>query len=246
MSVGITDRKINLKHHTKTESEMKLSLTVEVSTAFKSFCCSVVLFFLIFLLPSNCDAQKKWSLDINVGILQPVGKDVEVVANPVGSTYISYYSKKKYTNLYYGFLPNLNYYLSSRLALGVQSGIYLHPKETYTGYKPLQISVPLIATARYRLAKFKSTIYGALFGVGRTFFQSGDVPFYIKNGWLFNVAAYAILKNKHVFKVGFDKEINDGFIYYSSGSNDPSNLDAILKHKITRNALFISYGITIN
>lgn len=223
---------------------MKLPTTMKFSTILTSISCSVTLFFLILLLPTNCDTQTKWSLDVNLGVFQPVGKDVAKLYTSVQQPLrVTYYTREKFDHPYIGILPNLSYSVTSALSFGIQSGIHGHIDERYSGYgNSFFVTVPVLGTGKINLAAIKKNKVGLHIAVGRNFFHYNSFPFDVQNGWIYNASAFYSTK-KSIFKLGVEQQVDNAFYYYVS--DNQFTKDESFRFKLTRSAFTISYGYII-
>ena len=122
-------------------------------------------------------AQKKFSLEVNVGVLQPVGKDITKLYKSDQPFTLEYFSKLKFDHPYISILPNLNYLVNANVLIGLQSGIYAHFNEQFSGYRlPVFVTVPLMATGRVNLLKKQSRQYGNSFGCREKLFSNAYLP----------------------------------------------------------------------
>ncbi len=148
----------------------------------RSLLVAIVIFL---LLPTNCDAQRKWSLYVNLSVFQPVGKDVVKLYTSAQQPSISagYYTRHKFDHPYMGILPNLSYSVTSALSFGIQSGIHIHFNEHYSGYRnPFFVTVPVMATGKMNIAGIKRNKIGLSIAAGRNFFHMNSFPFDLKKG----------------------------------------------------------------
>lgn len=224
---------------------MKLPITVKFSAILTSISCFVAFLFLILLLPTNCDAQTKWSLAVNLGVFQPVGKDVVKLytstQQPISTTY---YTRHKFDHPYIGILPNLSYSVTSALSFGIQTGIYGHVDERNSAYrKRFFVTVPIMGTSKINLAAIKKNSLGLHIAAGQNFFHYNSFPFDVQNGWIYNASAFCSTR-KSIFKLGIEQQVDNAFFYYVS--DNQFTKDERFRYQLTRSAVTISYGYIIN
>jgi len=223
---------------------MKLLTTVKFYAILISIYCSFAFLFLTLLLPNNCDAQTKWGLAVNLGVFQPVGKDVEKLytsaQQPISATY---YTRHKFDHPYIGILSNLSYSVTSALSFGIQTGIYSHIDERNSGYrKRFFVTVPVMGTSKINLAAIKKNILGMHLAAGRNFFHYNSFPYDVQNGWIYNASVFCSTK-KSIFKLGIEHRVDDASYYYVS--NNQFTKDETFRYKLNRSAFTISYGYII-
>jgi hypothetical protein len=219
--------------------------TMKFSAILTSISCFVALFFLILLLPTNCDAQTKWNLAVNLGVFQPVGKDVvKLYTSTQQPISIIYNTRHKFDHPYIGILPNLSYSVSSVLSFGIQTGIYGHIDERNSGYrKRFFVTVPVMGTSKINLAAIKKNSLGLHIAAGRNFFHYNSFPYDVQNGWIYNASAFYSTK-KGIFKFGIEQQVDNAFVYYVS--DNQFTKDETFRYKLTHSAITISYGYIVN
>jgi len=205
----------------------------------------VLSFFIVSLFISiQLEAQKKFSLEIHAGVLQPVGKDITKTYQSVQPFAVEYYSRHKFDHPYISILPNLNYLVNTNILFGLQSGLYAHFEERYSGYRlPVSVTVPLMATGRITLAKIKSGNMGIHLAGGKNFFHLRTFPYDAKNGWIIDASVFYQLKGKGIFKLGVEKQLDKGYFYYIS--DHPWLKDETYRYTLNRLAIKHSYGFVI-
>jgi hypothetical protein len=218
--------------------------SVKLSPVDNTHRCIVLLAFLSLMLPFTSNAQRKWSVDLNVGLLQPIGKDATSLYFLTPSISVEYYTNKKFNHPYFAFLPNLHYALTSKLSFGVQSGIYTHFNEHFSGYrKPILVTVPILATGRAILTKIKKNNFGINVAAGKNFFSMDTYPYDIKNGWLYN-GSFFYQTGKGIVKLGIERQVDKGYFFYTSDNQIAK--DQTIQKNLRRTAVSITYGYTIN
>lgn len=208
----------------------------------------VVSFLLLFAgNPSHAQSypKKRLSLEINIGALQSVGKDIlKTYQSNIQPLTIEYFSRKRFERIYFNLLPNLTYAVNNRVSLGVQSGIYAHFYERYSGYtKPIFVTVPLMATARINITNIKSNKLGISMAGGKNFFNVDTYPYNLKNGWLLNTSFFYLINQKSIIKLGVDKQIDNGYVYHTPSNEFGKN--ETFKHNLNRVSIMLSYAIVI-
>jgi len=134
--------------------------------------CFLLIFIVSLSLSIELQAQNRFSLEINLGLLQPVGKDLVKTYKSVQPLTVEYFSRKKFEHPYISILPNLKYLVNANVVIGLQSGIYAHFDEHYSGYiYPLFVTVPLMVSARVNIVKNRSGNIGINLAGGKNFFQ---------------------------------------------------------------------------
>jgi hypothetical protein len=221
-----------------------------MTTAMKRFIEPKVIRFLLLSIVSlffsiQLQAQKKFSLELNVCALQPTGKDITKTHQLMQPWWwVHYNSRHKFDHPYISILPNLNYSVNSNVLIGLQSGVYAHFDERYSGYRsPLFVTVPLMASGRVTLAKMESGKMGIHLAGGRNFFHMRTFPFDAKNGWIFDASVFYQLKGKGIFKLGVEKQLDNGYYYYKS--DNAWMKDETFRYTLNRLAIKLSYGFVI-
>jgi hypothetical protein len=96
-----------------------------------------------------------------------------------------------------------------------------------------------MGTGKINLALIKKNRVGLHIAAGRNFFHYNSFPFDVQNGWIYNASAFYSTK-KSIFKLGIEQQVDNAFYYYVS--NNQFTKDETFRHKLTRNAITISYG----
>ena len=196
------------------------------------------------LLSNYLQAQKKLSLDINVGALQSIGRNIiQTYQSAIQSLQIDYYSKEKFGRAYFNLIPNLNYAINPNVCLGLQSGIYAHFYQPGRP-APISVTVPVMATLRVNFINIESNALGVNIAGGKNFFKIDIGPLTMKNGWLFNAAVFYLLNKKSIIKLGVEPQIDNGYVYFIA--NGPYQKDETFKYHSNRTAIFFSYGFIID
>lgn len=204
----------------------------------------VIILFLLLVTFEDLKAQKKFSFEMNIGLLHSVGKDEYKIYQSKQPLSIQYASKKKYDNPYLSFLPNVMYVVRKNLVLGLQTGIYAHFKEQYSGYDiPVMVTVPLLLTGRLNIPNVKENKLGISVSGGKNFFNMKTYPYNVKNGWLVNGSIFFLIKQNNFFKLGIEKQVDNGYVYYTSTS--PFTKDEMFKYNFRRTAVMVSYGFKL-
>jgi hypothetical protein len=192
------------------------------------------------LVAGHLHAQKKFSLEINVGALHSVGKDISKTYHSTQPLSIQYLSRAKFEHTYFNLLPNLTYAVKPGILLGFQSGIYAHFNERYGGArKPVSVAVPLLATGRFDITDIKSSKLGISLAGGKNYFSTDTYPYDLKNGWLFNASVFYLLNQKSIFKLGVEQQIDNGYVYSAA---DAFLKEETFKYHLNRVSIALSYG----
>ncbi len=217
------------------------TLIMKNSAIPKNYTRLSILIALIFFV-TDLNAQKKISLDVNVGTLHSVGKDVLKRYNSnVNPLQIEYFSRKKYEKIYFNTLLNLNYFVNRNISLGLESGIYLHFSERYFGItKRTSVSVPLLATFRMNLINIKTDQLGINIAGGKNFFNIDAGYDKIKNGTIINASAFYLINKKNIIKLGIEKNVDNGTIYFIAQT--PSFKNETFTYHLNRLSIILSYG----
>lgn len=195
-------------------------------------------FFMVWTI--NSTAQNKLQFDLNIGLLKSVGKNISAMHHsgiyPVG---YHYNSREQFQHPYVNLLGHVNYRLSSRMNVGVQSGFYFHYYEQYfSAVERTTLALPIMTTLNYRLFNLKSNSGGIEIAIGKIFFHIIEPKVEVHNGNLYNVAAFYKIKNRSIFKLGVEKQVDHVTL---TGFEDEYPGE-IFKYKLNRMALAISYG----
>jgi hypothetical protein len=200
------------------------------------------LFTSIFLVAS-LEAQNKISYDFNIGFLHPIGNDiVKTYRSNIQPLTVQYFSREKFVNPYYNLLVNFDYHINPKILIGLQSGIYNHLSERYFGYTKSSISAPVMATAKIYIMNGKKNKFGIYIAGGKNFFNIKVHDDVIKNGALLNGSLFYTV-NKSIIKLGIEKQIDNGYIYYNP--SNPFGQKETFKYKINRLSVALSYGFII-
>ena len=195
--------------------------------------------FIVWSISST--AQKKLLFDLNVSLLESIGKDISFThiseRNP-GQTY-NLLSRKKFQHPYFNVLAHLSYPLTANMNIGIRSGFYFHYYEQYfNAIERTTISIPVMATLEYKLFNLKSNEGGLEIAAGKIFFEIDEFPFSLKNGNLYNISAYYNVKTRSIFKLGVEKQTDhvtiSAFPEQYSGEK--------YQYHLNRIALSLSYG----
>jgi hypothetical protein len=199
----------------------------------------------MLIVPINISAQKKISVNVNLGIRNSIGKDLlKTYVSNSNSASVEYFSRKKYEHPYCNIITDVSYIIAPKLNIGLQTGLYLHFSEIYSSIaKRTTISTPLQLTGRYSIWDFKKKSIGIDLLIGMIFFEINErnIEKY-KNGKLCS-ASFFFLMNKGIMKIGFEKEIDYVTIYFKELS--PYFTNETFKYSIKRLSLSLSYGFLI-
>lgn len=169
--------------------------------------------FIIFLmaLVNNLSAQKKISFDLNVSVLQSVGKDIQArYHSDVNPLTVYYLSRRRFKHPYFNVLGHVNYLLNQRIGIGLQSGFYLHYLEKYfSNVERTTLSVPVMVTFSYKLFDIHSGQLGINVSAGMLFHNIDEFMFKIKNGTVCNIAVFYTLNSRSTLKLGMEKQLDN-------------------------------------
>ena len=84
---------------------------------------------------------------------------------------------------------------------------------------------------------------GIHLAAGKNFFQMRTYPDQTKNGWIFDASVYYQLKGKSIFKLGVEKQLDNGYHYYKS--DYPWMKDETYRYTLNRLAVKLSYGFAV-
>jgi hypothetical protein len=210
----------------------------------KNYIRFTILIVLIFLA-NDLNAQKKISLDVNVGVLHSIGKNIVNTYNSnINPLHIQYYSREKFKQPYFNILLSLNYALNRNFFLGLQTGIYTHFSEQYEGVsKPIIVSVPLMVTFRMKVTHIKANDLGINLAVGRTYFDIDANNINEKNGAILNASFFCHINKRSIIKFGIEKEIDNASLYFSAPN--PLYKDETITYHINRLSVLLSYGFIL-
>ncbi len=203
----------------------------------------ILTFFMI--LVNGINAQKKLHLDINLGVLNSIGKnEMRTYNSTINPLQVDYYSQKKYKHSYINLQFHLKYPMSKKVSFGVQSGLYMHFSERYFNTtEHTSISIPLLATIDLTAKHFKTSLVGVSIAGGKNFFKIDDDEEVTKNGSLMNASIFYRFK-RNILKFGVEKQIDNVSFYYTAPNILRKNEK--FSYHLHRLAILFSYGFTIN
>ncbi len=207
--------------------------------------CKNITGSLLFLFPLIANAQSKLSADVSFGIRQSFSNDIlKMYSTEPSNVTIEYYSRRKYRFPYFNLLSNVSYGINKRIALGIQSGIYVHYQEKYsTGIKRTTITLPLQLTARFSMLNYKDNVIGFNVAAGILFFRLDEFIDTYNNSSLVNTSVFCKTKNGSILKIGMEKQAD--FVTVNLKNLSQYSPEETFKHPIKRLAFAISYGIVI-
>ena len=199
------------------------------------------IFTLSFCITLSLNAQKKVSFDLNAGVLKSVGKDLFKNYNSsVNPLILTYYSRKKFKHPYFNLLSHIQYQLTTRFAVGLESGIYFHYWEKYfSDAERTTISIPVMVTLNHKIFDINSRPIGIELSVGGIFFNINDVQFRTRNGMLYNASAYYRINKKSILKLGAEKEVDKVWFYFQG--DEPPYKNETYKYNLNRLSVLFSY-----
>ncbi len=200
-----------------------------------------LLIILITLFVFNAGAQKKPILEVNIGLNNSIGKNI-IKSYSSPHVTIQYFKRQKYKNPYVNITGNISYPVNRNCLVGVQSGVYINFLEEYVSIaQRTTISVPLQLTVRYKLLISKENSLGINVAAGLNFFNVYDRIERYRDGKLLNASIFYLINNKHLLKIGIEKQIdNVTFYVYKLSEYNPNE---IFKYKKNRLSIALSYGI---
>ncbi len=197
----------------------------------------LLVFIIISLQPLFVNAQKKLLFDLSLGINKSIGEDM-LATKITGSNEIQYYKKKKYTHPYMNVTGTVLYPLTKNFSLGLKSGIYVYFLETYlTAAQYTSVSVPIELAGRLKILDMGKNSAGIDLSAGINLYSINDAIEHYGNGKLVNLSLYYLAKNKHLVKIGLEKQIDN--VQYIFTEPNPN----LFNYKINRLAITLTYGI---
>jgi hypothetical protein len=171
----------------------------------------IILLPILISISLHLSAQKKLSFDLTASVLQSIGKDISTTYNSdISPLILIYLSRSKFKHPYFNVLGHVSYPVSSKVGLGLQSGLYLHYQEKYfSNVERTSLSVPVMATFSYKLFDINSAQLGIDMEAGKIFYNIDEFQFKIKNGELYNISVFYTLNKKNTIKLGVEKQIDN-------------------------------------
>lgn len=208
----------------------------------------LILLSILLSLTIQLNAQKKLSFDLNAGILESVGKDISKIyhseTNPLFS--LQYLSRRKFKHPYFNVLGHVNYSLSQRIGVGLQSGFYLHYLENYfSNVKRTALSIPVMATFTDNLVDINSHQAGIEVAGGTVFYNIDEFQFGIKNAVIYNASVFYTITKKSTIKLGVEKQIDHAWSYFPGDDWGSDYKNETYKYHLNRLALALSYSLKL-
>lgn len=205
--------------------------------------CVFTLFF--FFLCSIITAQKKLLIDLNIGLLTPIGNnELKTFESNINPFTIQYYHRKKLQHPSVNVLIGIKYPVTKKTSVGIKSGIYLRFKEMYTSTaQRTSIFLPLQLTTQYNLFTINNKWLAINAAAGMLFFDFADFERY-HNSSMYNVSFSYPISGSSSLQIGMEKEA-DRVSLDVKKFNESLYKDEIFKYKINRLFFHISYSIAI-
>jgi hypothetical protein len=190
-------------------------------------------------------AQKKILIDVNIGVLNPIGSNkLRTFYSKINPLSIEYYSRKKLNNPSFSILGDIAYPLTERLSIGIQSGLYLRIKEEYTTTAQLtSIFIPLQLTGKYNLFKISNKYLGINLAAGLLFFDFTDAVERYHNSASYNASLSYPLSKKGFIRVGIEEQFDN--VSYDIMKEFSFVKDEKFDYKQKRLFVYLSYSIKI-
>lgn len=196
---------------------------------------------LLSLLPaSHLDAQQKFFSEVNIAFNNSIGSN-KLVDYTTPDDVTGHYQRKRYENPYVGLNAEFLYQPTSCFSIGLRSGITLHISEQYVSVaKRTTVSIPLQLSGNAKIADIGHNSIGLSIASGFSFFNIYDRIESYKNGKLLGAYLYYLTKNKNIFRLGLEKQIDNATIYVYK--IDQYSIVKVFDYKLNRLSLSISYG----
>lgn len=202
-----------------------------------------LIIIIFFIFTTNLSAQKKLSVDLSLGVLKSVGRDLNSTYKSNNYPLTIYYpSRHKFENPFLNIFIQGSYPLNRRMSVGLQSGLYVHFAEKFlTNVKYTKASVPVLANFSYKLFDINSNDLGISISGGKLFYSIDESVIKAKNASIYNLSAFYNVSNKSFIKLGIEKQ-NDNVIITPDETEYPREK---YKYHLKRFSLFLTYGFKI-
>jgi|GEM_PF-3792193 len=202
-----------------------------------------LIIIIFFIFTTNLSAQKKLSVDLSLGVLKSVGRDLNSTYKSNNFAFpISYKSRSRFKNPYLNVLGCLNYPVNSRVNVGIQSGFRVYFAEKFiSNVLYTKLAFPALFTLSYDFSNNNSNDLGIRISAGKLYYSIDEFHIKLKNATLYNVSAFYNMGNYSFIELGFEKQLDNVTLM----PDGPENPEEKYKYHLKRFSLFLTYGFKI-